>query len=246
MAPRVTERDVRMLARLALCRWLTTAQIQRSYFPKASLNAVQKRLRKLSESGYVRSYREHPTAEAIHAVGPKGKPLVEEKGIEVALGGEVPKQLEHLLGVNDIRIAVETSAIPVAWFFAYWQLADLGWRHPIIPDAVFAMRAPERRVFLAEYDRGTETLDKIFGKLRKYADGFEGFPFEAVLLLTEEVRRFDLLSREMRREGLALPVLASTLAAIHETGLFEAEFLELAESTQRRILDGNELAGGGT
>lgn len=106
MKARLTDRDVRILARLAVARWLTTAQIHRAYFPEATLNAVQKRLRKLSDSGYVRSCREHPTAEAVHAVGPKGKPLVEEKGIEVALGEEVPRQLEHLLGVNEIRIAI--------------------------------------------------------------------------------------------------------------------------------------------
>src|SRR5712692_8349853 len=126
MAVRLTDRDLRMLVKLAVCRWLATAQIQRLYFPEATLNAVQKRLRKLSDDGYLRSHREHPTAEAIHAVGRKGKPLVEEKGIEVTLTADVPKQLDHMLGVNEIRIDVETSSARVAWFFAYWQLGDLG------------------------------------------------------------------------------------------------------------------------
>src|SRR2546425_4243188 len=124
-AVRLTDRDLRMLVKLAVCRWLATTQIQRLYFPEATLNAVQKRLRKLSDAGYLRSYREHPTSEAIHAVGPKGKPLVEEKGIEVALGADVPKQFDHMLGVNEVRIAVETSGVRVAWFFAYWQLGDV-------------------------------------------------------------------------------------------------------------------------
>ncbi|MGH9680477.1 MAG: replication-relaxation family protein, partial [Candidatus Acidiferrales bacterium] len=111
MNVRLTDRDVRMLVKCAVCRWLMTAQIHKLYFPDATLNAVQKRLRKLSDAGYLRSYREHPTAEAVHAIGPKGKPVVEEKGIEAALGEEVPRQLEHLMGVNQIRIAVETSAV---------------------------------------------------------------------------------------------------------------------------------------
>src|SRR3989441_12084343 len=113
-AVRLTDRDLRMLVKLAVCRWLATTQIQRLYFPKATLNAVQKRLRKLSDAGYLRSYREHPTAEAVHALGPKGKPLVEEKGIEAAVSAEVPQQLEHLLGVNEMRIAVESTAFQVA------------------------------------------------------------------------------------------------------------------------------------
>src|SRR5690242_7289928 len=115
MIARLTDRDLRMLVKCAICRWLTTAQIQRLYFSKTTLNAVQKRLRKLSDAGYMRSYREHPTAEAVHSLGPKGKVLVEGKGVEAAVSTEVPQQLPHLLGVNEIRIAVETSAVQVVY-----------------------------------------------------------------------------------------------------------------------------------
>ena len=51
MKVRLTDRDVRMLAKCAVCRWLMTAQIHKLYFPDATLNAVQKRLRKLSVHG---------------------------------------------------------------------------------------------------------------------------------------------------------------------------------------------------
>ncbi len=51
MNARITERDVRLLAKLGVCRWLTTTQVKRLYFPEATLNAVQKRLRKLSDAG---------------------------------------------------------------------------------------------------------------------------------------------------------------------------------------------------
>ena len=39
---RLTDRDVRMLVKCGICRWLTTDQLRRLYFPKATLNAVQK------------------------------------------------------------------------------------------------------------------------------------------------------------------------------------------------------------
>jgi len=225
-----------MLVKCAICRWLTTGQIQRLYFPKATLNAVQKRLRKLSDAGYLRSYREHPTAEAVHALGPKGKPLVEEKGIEAAVSAEVPQQVEHLLGVNEIRIAVETSAVQVAYFFAYWQLSDTGWSHAVIPDAVFAVRTPERHTFVIEYDRSTETLAKLLQKLRSYDRGLTGFPFEAVLIVTERTRRVELLSREVRRANLSLSILASNLADLNQVNFFESEFVDLADSTKRKVL----------
>ncbi len=237
MNARITERDVRLLVKLGVCRWLTTTQIKRLYFPEATLNAVQKRLRKLSDAGYLRSHREHLTAEAMHAVGPKGKPLVEEKGIGVTLSHEVPAQLEHLVGVNDLRVAVEASGMSVSWFFGYWELSDLGWTHPVIPDGVFAVRASERRCFVLEYDRSTETMEKLVHKLRSYDRGLPGFPFEAVVIVAERTRQLDLLSREMRREGLTVVLLASTAAEVTETGIFECEFLELPEGNRRKIID---------
>jgi hypothetical protein len=236
MNARLTDRDLRLLVKCAICRWLTTGQIQRLYFPKATLNAVQKRLRKLSDAGYLRSYREHPTAEAVHALGPKGKPLVEEKGMEATVSAEVPQQIDHLLGVNEIRIAVETSAAQVAYFFTYWQLANIGWSHAVIPDAVFAVRAPERRTFVIEYDRSTETLTKLLQKLRSYDTGLTGFPFEAVLIVTERIRQVELLSRELRRANLSLSVLAVSLTDINRGDFFESEFVQLRDSTRRKAL----------
>jgi Replication-relaxation len=243
MTVRVTERDARMLAKCAVCRWLTTQQLKGLYFPHATLNAVQKRLRKLADAGYLRSYQEHPTAESIHAVGPKGKALAEERGVEVMAMNDVPRQAEHLWGVNELRLAVERGPVPVGYFFAYWQLADLGWRHPVIPDAVFAVRLPERRAFVAEYDRGTEALDKLLGKLTRYADGLKGYPFEAVLILTEETRRLDLLSGEMRRNGLSLAVLTATLDKVREAGLWEATFIELPGGMKRKVLERSDENG---
>src|SRR5712692_3333205 len=238
MHARITERDVRLLAKLGVCRWLTTTQVKRLYFPRATLNAVQKRLRKLSDAGYLRSHREHLTAEAIHAVGPKGKSLVEEKGIGVTLDGEVPRQLEHLLGVNEVRIAVETGSQRVVWFFAYWQLGDAGWTYPVIPDAIFAVRDEGgRRAFLVEYDRSTETLERLLQKLAWFDKGLTGFSFEAVLILAERTRRFDLLSSALRRRSLSLTVLASTMEKIIEVGFFDMAFVELPGGGGRKVLE---------
>lgn len=240
MVAKLTDRDVRMLVRTAICRFLTTGQIQRLYFPKVTLNAVQKRLRKLSDAGYLRSYRESPTAEAVHALGPKGKPLVDEKGVEGSLISEMPKHLPHLLGVNDIRIAVETSSVQVAYFFSYWQLSDLGWKHSVIPDAVFAVRSPNRRTFVVEYDRGTETLGKLLDKLRQYDRGLEGFAFEAVLILTERARSLVKLSEDLRRADLSLSVLAAVLEDVNGGDFFEHAFAELPGEAKRKLLAASE------
>jgi len=237
MGTRLTERDERLLVKLAQCLWLTTAQIKRLYFPDGTLNAVQKRLRKLADDGYLRSHREHPTAEAVHAVGPKGKAAVEDKGVEAVLSSETPQHLEHMSGVNEIRIAAETSSIGVAWFFSYWELPQLGWMHAVIPDAVFAARAPTRRSFVVEYDRATETLSKLLEKVRAYAHGIPAFAFEAVLVATERPRRIDLLSRGLRAGRPTLTVLATPITAIAEQGFASAEWVDVNDGTTRRIFD---------
>lgn len=234
MNAKLTARDQRLLAKCAFCRWLTTTQIQRLYFPKASLNAVQKRLRKLTDAGYLRAHRENQMAEAIYSVGPKGKPLVGEQGLET-VGCEVPKQLEHLTGINTIRIAFETSGLPLAYFFGYWQLANAGWTFPVIPDAVVAIRRPERQRFLVEYDRGTEPLKTILEKLQAYNQGIPGYAADAVVLVIEENRRLDRLGRELRKEGIQLPCLAAVLSEVERT-LLESIFQDLSDGTRRPLL----------
>ncbi len=234
---RLTERDKALIVKCSLCRWLTTRQIRRLYFPRATVNAVQKRLRKLSEAGYLRTHREDLLSEAIHTAGPKGKAIAEGKGVEAATGSEVPRQMAHLRGVNDIRFAVETGSVRVAYFFAHWQLANLGWTHQVIPDAIFAVRFPLRRSFVVEYDRLTEGLEVLASKLSAYRGGLRGFSFEAVVIVTERRRRLDLLAREMRKRNVTVRVLATTLAELQSTHMFDCSFLELPDGGQRKILD---------
>ena len=102
---------------------------------------------------------------------------------------------------------------------------------------MFAVQCPERRTFLVEYDRSTETLEKLLQKLRWYDGGLADFPFEAVLILTERTRRLDILSRELRRKGVSVSALASTMEAITEGGFFEVPFADLQRGATHRVLE---------
>lgn len=236
MTVKLTARDRRILVKCALCRWLTTTQLKRLYFPAVTMNAVQKRLRKLADAGYLRAHREHPTAETIHALGPKGKLLVEELGITASLSGEVPKQVEHLLGINEVRVAIETCDFEVKYFFASWQLGDLGWTHPVIPDAVFALAHGEKKTLALEYDRGTETLEVLLRKLEFYEQGIEGLPIDATLIVTATNRRIDLLGREMKNRMLSLKTLAAPLEAISRD-LATTLFVNVVTGKKERLFE---------
>ncbi len=240
---RCTERDKKLIVKCSLCRWLTTTQIQRLYFPGATVNAVQKRLRKLAEEGYLRTHREGILSETLHAAGPKAKAIFEANGLEYIGGNDVSRQIEHLAGVNDIRIAVETGTVPIAYFFAHWQLANVGWTHAVIPDAVFGVRGPSLRNFVVEYDRATEGLTVLVAKLRTYQEGLRGFSFEAAVIVTERDRRMDSVRREVRKRNISLPVLVGTLAELQATGMADCSFLELSDGGRRKLLDAPQKSG---
>jgi hypothetical protein len=48
----------------------------------------------------------------------------------------------------------------LSYFFAAWELPGIGWKHPIVPDAIFRTMD---RTFAVEYDRGGEGLRYFIG-----------------------------------------------------------------------------------
>jgi protein involved in plasmid replication-relaxation len=224
---RLSERDVRVVSKCALSKWLTTGQLARLYFPKVTPDAVRKSLRRLVEAGYLVVHREHQMAEALHGLGPKGKAHLEAKGVAAEVTRKPPRQIEHMLGINDVRVAVEVRPAQVAYFFASWELPGLGWVHPVIPDAVMGLRLPERRTFLVEYDRGTETLPTFVGKLRGYEGGLSGIPFRALLLMTDTDSRLETLARHVRKEGFLRRILGCVRTDLSTEGIDAPLFLDL-------------------
>jgi hypothetical protein len=224
---RLSERDVRVVLKCAVSKWLTTGQLARLYFGQVTPDAVRKSLRRLVEAGYLLAHREHQMAEALHALGPRGKSLLEAKGLAVEASRKPPRQIEHLVGINDVRVAVEVKPRAVAYFFASWELQGLGWVHPVIPDAVFGLKLPERRTFLVEYDRATETLPTLVAKLRAYEGGLSGIPFRALLLVTDTSTRLETLARHVRKEGFLRRMLGCVLAELSAEGIDAALFVDL-------------------
>src|SRR5437868_2263092 len=133
---RLTLRDQQILRKLERCKWLTTSQIQRVFFSTSSLDPVRKRLRKLAKAKRLQSYQRHQMAEMLHGIG------------------RPPKQIEHLVGINDIRLASEAEG--VTFFYGHWELPAFGWDYPVVPDAICKMQGT---LYLMEYDTGTETLE---------------------------------------------------------------------------------------
>jgi hypothetical protein len=157
-------------------------------------------------------------AEALHTLGPKGRELLMAKGRQKALLVEhrPPRNLEHFVGINHIRVAVERSArsenVALGFFFACWELQQNGWAYPIIPDAVCHVeRSGKSTTILFEYDRGEESVRYVIRtKFRAYARGLAGFPFSHVLLVVETEKRLEELRKHMA-ETLKTDLFSFTL-----------------------------------
>lgn len=188
---RVTRRDRRLVKKVAAARWLSTSQIATLCFHGLSAEMARRRIRLLRASRYLRSVRANAMAEAMHTLAPRGRELLGEGAALTRLERTLPKNLAHFKGINDLRAAVERSAmvdgITVHFFFAYWELQANGWKLPLVPDAACRVECGTKSATaLFEYDRGEERPSYLMRtKFARYREGLSGFPFSHVIVVTE-------------------------------------------------------------
>jgi hypothetical protein len=214
---RLTARCKDLLRLLRAARWLTTGQVRRRFFAQATVSAARRRLRRLAAAGYLRKHQENRMREAMFTLGRESWRVLETEidgGKPVALERGVPKQLEHLAGINDIRIAAELTG-HLSYFFAAWELPGIGWKHPIVPDAILRTKDC---TFAVEYDRGGEGLRYFVGsKIACYRRGLPGFPVAAVLVVVDRDARLEALARAIA-DGRD-QFMFTTIGAIRDRGM---------------------------
>ena len=119
---RVTKRDLEILLALRAARWLSTRQVGELCFSHTSLEMARRRLRLLRSKKHIRSCQSNSMAQALHTLGPAATDLLRSEGsLAFRLERTPPKNLEHFMGINDIRIALDRGAL-------FLQQPDLGLR----------------------------------------------------------------------------------------------------------------------
>jgi hypothetical protein len=219
---RLTLRCQEIFKLLNVAGWLRTSQLHRRFFRTATADAARRRLRALANAGYIVKVQPNRMDEALFRLGPAGKRALERVGTRsIVLQRHLPKQLEHLLGVNDVRVAAELS-LSLAYFYAYWELPAVSWKQSIIPDAIFGIG---HDAFALEFDRGGENVQFfIRTKLNVYQRGFDGFPLHRVIIVTDRQARMDALAKAIGGRGA--PVLLTTLDLIQRDDLTAPIFFE--------------------
>lgn len=230
---RLTGRCIELLKLLRTARWLTTAQIRRRFFRHATLDAVRKRMRKLTGAEYVIQFRRDRMGQALFAVGPRGKQLLEKAGMDtVIMERTPPKQIEHSIAINDLRIAAEVTT-DLTYFYASWELPSVGWRHPIIPDGLVCFGT---RVFALEFDRGVEGVQFfIRTKMHRYEMCAESFPLAAVIIVTDRSTRMMSLAKAINTRRV--PVIFTMLDVIIADGFHAPIFFSLPAGWDASLLE---------
>lgn len=182
----LTERDHQLLDLLADHQVLTTEQIARLLF--ASPDVARKRLVLLTRRGVLARFRacQRPGSQSWrYTLGPLGaiihaaaadRPLptaakTHEKTLKLARS----PRLQHLLGVNDFFVNLATHArahdgCALTEWLSERDVTDACARI-VRPDGYGQWRENGRSIgFFLEYDTGTETLDRLVGKLDGYRD----------------------------------------------------------------------------
>jgi hypothetical protein len=187
LAGRVTDRDRALCQLLHEHRVLTTPHLTELAFP--SRNAAEHRLALLHRLGVVDRFRPRHTpgsAPYHYVLGPLGAALLAAEADQdpaefgyrrdrvLALAHS--QRLQHLLGVNGFFAALTRAARHQqgdAGLEVWWseQRCAVQWGGLVHPDGYGRWRERRARVdFFLEYDRGSEPLGRLAGKLPSYAE----------------------------------------------------------------------------
>ncbi len=202
----VTARDRGLFELLGRARWLSTAQIQRRFFPGKSLNAVNKRMRRLVRAQYLRRVRPTLMDQCYFRLTATGADrLRDDGGRSIGVPKRFPRQVSHFAAINDVRLWLDAQfARGAASFWAEWELKDLN-RDRIVPDGVALLRLDSGTRRLAiEVDLATENSQFLVQKMKTYDELAlrRELPFDAVLVTATGWPRLRSLISACYRAGL--------------------------------------------
>ena|SRR3989442_5642926 len=169
---RLTERDLWILEALGRMKFLATTQIARLAFGQ-SRPAANKRLRQLLNSGVVRAWVRDLAQDNIYSLSdigarvlgppPHKTPWPAPRGLD--------RELDHLLFINEIRIAFILGLIHIGaelgWWRSDWELRAHA-REPVIPDALFRIGSTGAQSYALEVDNNTRSPRALLAKILRY------------------------------------------------------------------------------
>lgn len=225
LVTRLTDRDRRIILALDEHRVLTTGQIHRLWF--TSLRHTQRRLATLQSLGVLTGIRpraEQGSAPTHWILGSAGVTLIAahydepvRKAVlrrERALHAVLGPHREHTVGTNEFFVRLHTAPGHLS---AWWSSTCCArtWGDMIQPDGYGRYKDENRAVGLwLEYDRGTETVAQVAGKIGGYVEAvrtIRGTPPWVCITVPGPRRERGI------QEALGTPDIAIATAVHHES-----------------------------
>ncbi|MCK9904437.1 hypothetical protein CC117_30715 [Parafrankia colletiae] len=260
----MTDRDLYLLDVLAAHRVLTAEQVAALLYP--SVDRAQRRLLALTRRGALERFRArvYPGSQAwrytlsypavqLVAARRAERPASRSAHNTTVLRLARSRTLEHQLGVNGFftSLARDAAARPLTrlanWYSESTVATALQWDHgireAIRPDGYGRwIEGPRVTTFFIEYDRGTESLERLGGKITGYATYLPGMTVLYHLHSALRETHFHHKLIGAGREGVATTT-AELLAASGE-GVSGPVWLPAGPGTRRRLRL-SELPGSG-
>ena len=234
------ERDPMILYAIGRSKLLTTRDVATLAF--GSRETARDRLRKLHCAGLVRAHVRDLAKDNVYSLTARGRDLVVDHldvdPAELTVARGLPRQLDHLLGVNRMRVCLTAASrllpyAPLRAFVAEWELGVRRRSEAVelVPDALVKLADKDgRRHFVAlEVDLGTENPSYVAAhKLRMYEKHLLvgtpvcGVDIELVVLVAPGARRLRSLAKAIGRAGLRLPVALGDLEHVDGKNAFTA------------------------
>jgi hypothetical protein len=137
--------------------------------------------------------------------------------------------LEHLVALNDVRVALAVS-LPdaggeILWWRSDWELRGR-FREPVVPDALFMVRwqAEGEQAFSLEVDNVTHSQRRFLAKLLGYASrgprtrGFYGLTEPVVLVVLRDAGWLERYRLVAQGSSLRFRIWFATLSDVGRRG----------------------------
>ena len=267
---RLTPRDLAVIQAVCECRVLTTEQLQTLFFP--SMHQAYARLSALYHHAFLDrrflgvavSMMNTPI---LYVLDRHGAELLQAQlGMDVDWSSDQkqvsPQFLEHLLAINDVRVAVTKACEQsedltlVEWRGESDMKAD--YDHvtiqsekgrpssvSVIPDSYFVLDSPQGRAhFFLELDRGTMTSKRFKTKVLAYQQYYRSGAYQnrfqtkslRILTVTTSQARADTLKVATEGAGGKLRFWFTTLDQVHSDRILFDPIWQLATETDPRPL----------